>query len=117
MSDITFKRKRTRSPVAIKFMTAVNLLFAVAVLCAWPFMAPYLDEGILRTFGEDVGGQQRLLAYPYVLLWSVPLMAVAGVIVARSFDSARAARFLAFFPAMLGMTSVLWFLLLSETYV
>jgi hypothetical protein len=116
MSAISYDRHRSHTSILVKGMTAVNLAFSLALLLGWRQLAPYLEDPVLKLAGSDVARDSSIFAYPFVILWCMPLLGVAGVIIARSFDSKPLARFIALYPALVTLACCGWFYLLSDYY-
>ncbi len=116
MSDVAFGRSRPRTPTFIKLMTMVNLAFALVMLLGWRYLAPYVEEPVLRILGSDVPQDSSIWAYPFVMLWCLPLSAVAGVVIARSFESEKLAKILSLYPVILTVCSCAWLYLLADQY-
>ena len=117
MSSTSYDRHRQRTPVLIKAMTLVNVALGLGMLLGWRQLAPLLAEPVLKLLGGDVAADSTIFAYPFVVLWTLPLIGVAGTVVARSLDAHRQAAIVALFPALLIGCSGLWLALLSDHYV
>jgi len=116
MSALSYERHRQRTPVFIKTITLFNVALGMGLLLGWHQLAPSLEDPVLKLLGGDVGSDSSIFSYPFVVLWVIPFAAVAGTVLARSFDADRQARFIALFPTLLVTCSLIWLYLLSDGY-
>lgn len=114
MSAISYQRHRQRTPLFIKAMTLVNVAMGLAMLIGWHQLAPMLEDPVLKLLGGDVTADSTVFAYPFVVLWVLPLAGVAGTVMARSIDAHRQGAFIALFPALMIACSCLWLYLMSD---
>ncbi len=117
MSVMSYERHRARTPLFIKAMTLVNVALGLGMLLGWHQLAPLLEDPVLKLLGGDVGSDTTVFAYPFVVLWTLPLLGVTGTVFARSLDATRQAAMVALVPAILIGCSCLWLYLHSENLV
>jgi hypothetical protein len=97
-------------------MALVNIAFATAVLFAWPQVAAYLDAPLSLAADAGIASRPQFDEYPYVLLWSMPVIATLGSWIASRSGQFLFAKFLTAYPALVVVGAVIWYHYLSMIY-
>jgi hypothetical protein len=100
----------------VRLMSFVNITFAGVVLFAWPQIAGYLDGPMSLAADAGIARQPQFDEYPYVLLWTVPIISTLGSWIAARSGSFGFAKFLTAYPAVVILGAVFWFHYLSAIY-
>ena len=100
----------------VRLMAFVNLAFACIVLFAWPQVSAFLDTPVSVAADVGIARQPGFAEYPYVLLWTLPVIGSLGAWLASRSEQFLFAKFLAAYPAMVILAAVGWFHYLSSVY-
>ena len=94
----------------LRIFCVVNMLFAIVVLMAWPFIGAYIVEPTATTTGQSLSSSRitSVLDYPYVLLWSAPIGAVIGAWISHNLRYFALARYIAIYPILLFALAYVW---------
>lgn len=95
----------------MKICTAVNIVFALAVVGAWQFAGAFIAESLSAAaeVGFSATGKPELLEAPYVYLWFVPLAASLAGWCAYKFEYKTFGRFVVCYPGTLLIACLIWF--------
>jgi hypothetical protein len=103
LSYYDVRRKRQRTGLAQLWM-ALNSALAVVMAFYWSGIGAYVAEPFKWAMREGVSTQPSLFEYPYLTLWSTPLLCVIGGWLALKAEQASVARIVGSYPTiMLGM--------------
>ena len=98
----------------------INVTFSALVLGAWTVLAVLVSDPIAWATWHSITGVRtwaEVTSYPYVMLWVVPLLGVAGSILARQLNLRTAAIGIALAPiAGFGLTFV-WYYMAPATWL
>jgi hypothetical protein len=100
----------------VRLMAVVNIVFALVVLFAWPQIAGFLDTPVSVAAEAGINRRPGFIEYPYVLLWTLPLLGSVGAWVATRSGNFLFAKFLAAYPALVIAAAVFWYNYLSSMY-
>lgn len=100
----------------VRLMAFVNIGFALIVLCGWQQIAGFLDTPVSVAAEAGINRRPDFIEYPYVLLWTLPLLGSIGAWVATRSGNFLFAKFLAAYPAMVIAAAVFWYNYLSSMY-
>lgn len=100
----------------VRLMAVVNIVFTLVVLFAWPQVAAFLDTAVSVAAEAGINRRPSFIEYPYVLLWTLPLLGSIGAWVATRSGNFLFAKFLAAYPALVIAAAVIWYNYLSSMY-
>jgi hypothetical protein len=100
----------------VRLMAVVNITFALVVLFAWPMVATYLDTPFSVAADAGIASRPNFAEYPYVLLWTLPVLGSLGAWLATRAEKFLFAKFLAAYPALVIVAAVGWYHYLSSIY-
>lgn len=100
----------------VRLMAVINITFACVVLFAWSEIAAYLDTPMSVAADAGIARRPDFTEYPYVLLWTLPILGSLGAWIAFRAQQFLFAKFLAAYPALVIVGAVLWYHYLSATY-
>jgi ABC-type multidrug transport system fused ATPase/permease subunit len=115
--DITSdNRRRKRNSRFLSALFIINGLFVAGVLLWWQWMAGVMSEPVRWATWRALGPRPSMLEYPFILLWTLPLVAVSISWFARKFNNMRLACSVAFFPVFYLSLIVGWFYLAPQAW-
>ena len=100
----------------VRLMAVINITFACVVLFAWSEISAYLDTPVSVAADAGIAGRPDFSEYPYVLLWTLPILGTLGAWIATRAEKFLFAKFLAAYPAIVILGAVFWYNYLSGTY-
>lgn len=100
----------------VRLMAVVNIVFACVVLFAWSEIAVYLDAPMAVASDAGIARRPDFSEYPYVLLWTLPILGSLGAWIAFRAEKFLFAKFLAAYPAIVIISAVFWYHYLSAIY-
>ncbi|MEZ5924829.1 MAG: hypothetical protein R3D57_10660 [Hyphomicrobiaceae bacterium] len=100
----------------VRLMAVVNVAFACVVLFAWPQIAGLLDTPVSVAADAGIASRPEFSEYPYVLLWSLPILGSLAAWIATRSEKFLFAKFLAAYPAIVILAAVGWYHYLSNYY-
>ncbi len=100
----------------VRLMAVVNIVFACVVLFAWSEIATYLDAPMAVAADAGIARRPGFSEYPYVLLWTLPILGSLGAWLAFRAEKFLFAKFLAAYPALVILGAVFWYHYLSAIY-
>lgn len=100
----------------VRLMAVVNITFAAVVLFAWPQIAAYLEGPMSLAADEGIARRPGFAEYPYVLLWTLPVLATLGAWIATRSGHFLFAKCLTAYPALVILGTVFWFHYLAAMY-
>ncbi len=100
----------------VRLMAVVNITFACVVLFAWSEIATYLDAPMAVAADAGIARRPDFSEYPYVLLWTLPILGSLGAWLAFRAEKFLFAKFLAAYPTIVILGAVFWYHYLSAMY-
>ncbi len=100
----------------VRLMAVVNIDFSLVILFAWPYVSAFLDTPVSVAAEAGINRSPGLTEYPYVLLWTLPLLGSIGAWLATRSGNFLFAKFLAAYPTIVIAASVFWYNYLSAIY-
>ena len=100
----------------VRMMAVANIGFALVILFGWPYVSAFLDTPVSVAAEVGINRRPDFTEYPYVLLWTLPLLGSIGAWVASRSGNFLFAKFLAAYPALVIGAAVVWYNYLSSMY-
>lgn len=115
MATTLYEQARQHNKALVRFLTLANLAFAGLVLGAWTTTSLLVSEPITWATWHSIQGVKTwegIFAYPYMMLWALPLGAVFGSWVAQKAKRWQLAAGIVFVPIVfLGLTIAMYYIL------
>ncbi|MBI1384461.1 MAG: hypothetical protein GC150_06080 [Rhizobiales bacterium] len=110
MTSLFYEEKQWEQQTMLRLLVCINICFSLAVLVAWHLIGEYVAEPATIVAGGALSGHGRpeLFEYPYVLLWSGPIVASFLGWCAFSMKRFSLARHICFYPIVLFALSYFW---------
>ena len=100
----------------VRLMAVVNITFACIIFFAWPQVSAFLDTPLSVAANVGIARRPGFAEYPYVLLWTLPILGSLGAWIAGRSEHFLFSKFLAAYPAMVILAAVGWYHYLSSVY-
>jgi hypothetical protein len=114
MATTLYEQERQHNRALVRILSLANLAFASLVLLSWTAISMFVTEPIewatWRGF-QSVKTWEGVFAYPYVMLWAVPLGAVFGSWVAEKMKKWKLAAGFVLVPVIyFGLTIAMYYI-------
>lgn len=111
MTPLIYEGRRYDPGTFMKVMAYVNMAIAVSVLFAWQFTGLFVADPMSAASHMAISatGRPELTETPYVYFWLTPLAASFAGWLAYKFEYKTFGRFVAIYPLLLLLCSLLWF--------
>jgi hypothetical protein len=113
MTISIYEGRRYQRNAFVNAMTIANLCLVTILLGTWSIVDQWIRDPMLLLAGGAVHSNLSLWAYPFGLLWGLPLFGVLAGYVATVLGYLPIARFAVSFPILLLFASCIWLLLFS----
>ncbi|MEZ5776499.1 MAG: hypothetical protein R3D33_17865 [Hyphomicrobiaceae bacterium] len=96
----------------------VDLLLAALVVAGWPLVGPLLADPMGEAFASSMSAssQPGLDEYPYVFLWTMPVLAVFAAWVLKEGGRRKLARLVSVYPVGVLALVLVWYYGFSTVY-
>jgi uncharacterized membrane protein (DUF485 family) len=102
----------------VRFMTLVNVGLSLAVIGLWSFLAPYIAEPLSAAMKTQLptGDRIDLLNPSFAMLWLPPILAILLANLSLTGSYYRLSRWIAAFPLVMLIMSLIWYYAFSANY-